>query len=61
MMNTSLWGSLVTVGFVISFVSIALWAYWPSNKDKLQAHASIPLSDEDETNAQAKKESSYVG
>jgi cbb3-type cytochrome oxidase subunit 3 len=32
------------LGFFVAFIGIALWAYWPSNKARLQEHASIPLN-----------------
>ncbi|MDC7685267.1 cbb3-type cytochrome c oxidase subunit 3 [Asticcacaulis sp. BYS171W] len=47
MMNTSLLGGLITLAFTLTFVSIAVWAYWPKNKAKLQAHRLIPLQDEE--------------
>lgn len=33
------------IGFFVAFVFIALWAYAPRNKAKLQAHAYIPLKE----------------
>lgn len=38
--------SLWVVWFMAVFVAIAVWAYWPRNKSRLQAHARIPLDDE---------------
>jgi cbb3-type cytochrome oxidase subunit 3 len=32
--------------FFIVFVGIAFWALKPSNKQRLQAHAQIPLKEE---------------
>ncbi|MDC7684473.1 cbb3-type cytochrome c oxidase subunit 3 [Asticcacaulis sp. BYS171W] len=52
MMNTSLLGGLITLAFTVVFLGIAAWAYWPKNKDKLQAHRLIPLNDEDTHNDQ---------
>jgi cytochrome c oxidase cbb3-type subunit 4 len=39
----SLWG----LWLMVVFVSIVAWAYWPRNKDKLEAHADIPLRDDE--------------
>lgn len=47
MMNLSLMGGLITLAFTLTFLGITLWAYWPKNKDALQAHRLIPLQDED--------------
>jgi cytochrome c oxidase cbb3-type subunit 4 len=38
--------SLWVVWFMAVFLAIALWAYWPRNKKRFQAHARIPLDDE---------------
>lgn len=32
-------------GFFVAFIFIALWAYAPRNKSKLQAHAQIPFKE----------------
>jgi cbb3-type cytochrome oxidase subunit 3 len=29
-----------------SFVALTLWAYWPSNKAKIEEHGAIPLRDD---------------
>ncbi|NBX74451.1 MAG: cbb3-type cytochrome c oxidase subunit 3 [Alphaproteobacteria bacterium] len=31
--------------FFVVFLLVAVWAYWPANKQKLEQHASIPLKD----------------
>ncbi|NJM26946.1 MAG: cbb3-type cytochrome c oxidase subunit 3 [Bacteroidia bacterium] len=38
--------SLWVVWLMGVFLAIAVWAYWPRNKDRLQAHARIPLDDD---------------
>ncbi len=38
-------GIIVTVGFSAAFVMIAAWAYWPSNKSKLEEQGMIPLDE----------------
>ncbi|MDD9912409.1 MAG: cbb3-type cytochrome c oxidase subunit 3 [Alphaproteobacteria bacterium] len=38
-------GSFRLLFFLIFFVGIAVWAFKPSNKDKLEAHAQIPLNE----------------
>ena len=37
------WG-LWVMGF---FLGIVLWAYWPTNKTRIEAYAQIPLRDEE--------------
>jgi len=32
--------------FVVLFVGIVAWAFWPSNKARLEAQARIPLDDD---------------
>lgn len=44
LMNT---GLIATLFFFTVFSGIALWAYWPSNKTRLQNHAYIPLKETD--------------
>lgn len=46
-MNTDISGIIVLLAFIIGFVAIAVWAYWPSNRAKLQAQAFIPLMESD--------------
>ncbi|MDX1921752.1 MAG: CcoQ/FixQ family Cbb3-type cytochrome c oxidase assembly chaperone [Alphaproteobacteria bacterium] len=36
---------LALLGFFISFIVIAVWAYWPANKSKLQERAQIPFKE----------------
>jgi cytochrome c oxidase cbb3-type subunit 4 len=38
--------SLWIVWLVGVFLAIAVWAYWPRNKARFEAHARIPLNDE---------------
>ena len=38
--------SLWVVWLMGIFLAIAVWAYWPSNKRRLQAHGRIPLDDD---------------
>jgi cbb3-type cytochrome oxidase subunit 3 len=37
--------SLWVVWLIAIFVSIAVWAYWPRNRKRFEAHARIPLRD----------------
>lgn len=46
MISLELTGGLLTLAFTLGFLGIVVWAYWPKNKDKLQAHGQIPLNDE---------------
>ena len=39
-------GVIVSLLFFTMFVGIALWAYWPGNKRRLQSYANIPLQGE---------------
>jgi cytochrome c oxidase cbb3-type subunit 4 len=39
--------SLWVVWLMGVFLAIAVWAYWPRNKRRLQAHARIPLDDDE--------------
>ena len=44
------WGvlhSIATVGAFIAFISIAWWAYAPSNKKRFEEDAQLALDDED--------------
>lgn len=41
--------SLWVVWLMGVFLAIAVWAYWPLNKERLQAHARIPLDDDERT------------
>jgi hypothetical protein len=36
--------SIVVV--MTSFVVLAVWTYWPSNKSKIEDHGAIPLRDD---------------
>ena len=38
--------SLWVVWLMGIFIAIAVYAYWPSNKGRFQAHGRIPLDDE---------------
>jgi cytochrome c oxidase cbb3-type subunit 4 len=40
--------SLWLVWLVILFVGIVGWVFWPSRKQKLEDHGSIPLRDHEE-------------
>jgi cytochrome c oxidase cbb3-type subunit 4 len=37
--------SLWVVWLMAFFLAIAVWAYWPSNRRRLDAHAMIPFND----------------
>ena len=39
--------SLWVVWLMAIFVGIVAWAFWPSNKSRLEAHGRIPLDDDD--------------
>ena len=41
--------SLWVVWLMGIFLAIAVWAFWPRNKERLQAHARIPLDDDERT------------
>ena len=36
--------SLIAV--TVSFSGLVLWVYWPSRRNEMEAHASIPLDDD---------------
>ena len=38
--------SLWVVWLMGVFLAIAVWAYWPRNKQRFEAHGRIPLDDE---------------
>jgi cytochrome c oxidase cbb3-type subunit 4 len=40
--------SLWLVWLVILFVGIVAWVFWPSRKQELEDHGSIPLRDHEE-------------
>ena len=40
--------SLWVVWLMGVFLAIAIWAYWPRNKQRFEAHARIPLDDDNE-------------
>lgn len=39
----SLWG----LWLMVLFLGIALWAFWPRNRARFEAYATIPLRDDD--------------
>ena len=41
--------SLWVVWLMGIFLAIAVWAYWPRNRQRLEAHARIPLDDDERT------------
>lgn len=41
-------GYIVLVAFFASFAGIAVWAYWPSSRARLEALRNIPLEQGDE-------------
>ena len=41
--------SLWVVWLMGVFLAIAVWAYWPRNKQRHEAHARIPLDDDART------------
>ncbi len=42
--------SLWTLWVMGIFIAIAIWAYWPRNRQRFEAHARIPLDDDAPTN-----------
>ncbi len=44
--NYVLLKELWIVWFVLLFVGIVVWAFWPSNKARLEAQGRIPLDDD---------------
>lgn len=49
--------SLWVVWLMGVFLAIAVWAYWPRNKQRFQAHALIPLEDDERTQSVRSKSS----
>jgi len=43
----------VTIGFTL----LVLWVYWPSRKNQVERHGSIPLDDEHDASVQQKEQS----
>ena len=41
--------SLWVVWLMGVFLAIAVWAYWPRNKQRFEANARIPLDDDERT------------
>ena len=39
-------GIIVLIAFSLAFAAIAIWAYLPKNKARLNAYAEIPLREE---------------
>ena len=39
-------GYAVLLAFFVAFGSIAAWAYWPSNRTRLEQHKGIPLKED---------------
>jgi len=39
-------GIIALLFFFLVFAGIALWAIWPSHKEKLESYKYIPLSEE---------------
>jgi cbb3-type cytochrome oxidase subunit 3 len=37
---------LVLVTFTASFTGICIWAFWPSNRQRLKGYGRIPLNEE---------------
>jgi len=50
MTSSGFMGALLTLIFIVTFIGIVLWAYWPKNKTKIQAHGQIPFKDEADDN-----------
>ncbi len=44
----SLMRSLWVVWFMVLFVGVAVWAYWPRRRSDMEDHGRIPFRDEDE-------------
>jgi cytochrome c oxidase cbb3-type subunit 4 len=51
--NYVLLKELWVVWFVALFVGIVAWAFWPSNKARLEAQARIPFEDERDATARS--------
>ena len=45
-MNQSDIALLILVIFTLSFAGICIWAFWPSNRQRLKAYGNIPLNEE---------------
>ncbi|MBI3791876.1 MAG: cbb3-type cytochrome c oxidase subunit 3 [Gemmatimonadetes bacterium] len=42
----AIYAEYALVLFMLVFVGIAVWAFWPSNKAKFDADAQLPLDDD---------------
>ncbi len=40
---------VMTLAFLLFFVAWVLWAWWPSNRQLMEAAARLPLDDGDES------------
>jgi cbb3-type cytochrome oxidase subunit 3 len=47
-MNQTHIGIIVLVAFSLSFVAICIWAYWPSNRQRLKSYGQIPLEEDND-------------
>ena len=46
--------SLIAV--TVAFIALVVWVYWPSRRQHLESHGSIPLDDEPENSQKTNKE-----
>lgn len=44
--NYPLLKQLWVLWFTLLFAGIVVWAFWPSNKSRFEAHGRIPLDDD---------------
>jgi cytochrome c oxidase cbb3-type subunit 4 len=47
-MNHTHIGMAVLVAFSVSFLAICVWAYWPSNRQRLKSYGLIPLQEDND-------------
>jgi cytochrome c oxidase cbb3-type subunit 4 len=40
-------GTLRVVWFILLFVGIVAWAFWPKRRERLESYGRIPLEDEE--------------
>jgi len=44
--NLAIYAEIAMVIFMAAFVGIVIWLFWPSRREALEQHRSMPLSDE---------------
>jgi cbb3-type cytochrome oxidase subunit 3 len=44
--NLAFYAEVAMLIFMATFIGIVIWLFWPSRRDALERHRSMPLSDE---------------